>query len=207
VLFLDELPEFPRAALEALREPLETRQITISRAARQAQFPAAFQLVAAMNPCPCGWLGAQVPGRACRCTPDQIARYQARLSGPLLDRIDLQVDVAAVPPGELLAQAAGEASAQVAGRVAAAAAAARQLQRQGRPNAQLDATALAALLPMAPAAKSLAEQAATRLGWSGRGLHRAIKVARTIADLAGAETIEVPHLAEAMQYRRSLVGS
>jgi magnesium chelatase family protein len=204
VLFLDELPEFPRAALEALREPLETRQITISRAARQAQFPAAFQLVAAMNPCPCGWLGARVPGRSCRCTPDQVARYQGRLSGPLLDRIDLQVEVAAVPPAELLAQAEGEPSAVVAARVAAAAA--RQTHRQGHANAMLDAAAIDAHAALSPAARALAEQAAARLGWSGRGLHRAIKVARTIADLAGADLIDVPHLAEAMQYRRALAG-
>ena len=204
ILFLDELPEFPRAALEALREPLETRQITISRAARQAQFPAAFQLVAAMNPCPCGWLGAQVPGRNCRCTPDQVARYQGRLSGPLLDRIDLQVEVAAVPPAELLGQADGETSAVVAQRVAAAAA--RQQQRQGRANAMLDAAALDDKAALSPAARNLATQAATRLGWSGRGLHRAIKVARTIADLDGADLIDVQHLAEAMQYRRALAG-
>ncbi|MDT7837801.1 YifB family Mg chelatase-like AAA ATPase [Aquabacterium sp. OR-4] len=205
VLFLDELPEFPRSALEALREPLETRRITISRAARQAQFPAAFQLVAAMNPCPCGWLGAQVAGRACRCTPEQITRYQGRLSGPLLDRIDLQVEVAAVPPAELLAQAEGEPSATVAGRVAHAAA--RQAARQGRPNALLEAADLDTHAALAPAAAQFLQQAATRLGWSGRGLHRVIKVARTIADLAGADQIGVPQLAEALQYRRALPGS
>ena len=205
VLFLDELPEFPRAALEALREPLETRQITIARAARSALFPAGFQLVAAMNPCPCGWLGAQVPGRACRCTPDQISRYQSRLSGPLLDRIDLQVEVAAVAPADLLAQPQGERSADVAARVAAAHD--RQLQRQGRPNATLDAGQLDTLCPLDEAASRFLQTAATRLGWSGRGLHRGLKVARTIADLAGADRITVAHLAEAMQYRRSLPGA
>ncbi len=205
LLFLDELPEFPRAALEALREPLETRQITIARAARSAQFPAGFQLVAAMNPCPCGWLGAQVTGRACRCTPDQIARYQGKLSGPLLDRIDLQVDVAAVPPSELLAQPQGEPSATVAARVALAQA--RQTARQGVPNAALDAGQLDTFCPLDEAASRFLQQAATRLGWSGRGLHRVIKVARTVADLAGAERIAVVHLAEAMQYRRALPGS
>jgi len=140
VLFLDELPEFPRSALEALREPLETRQITISRAARSAQFPAGFQLVAAMNPCPCGWLGAQVAGRSCRCTPDQVLRYQGKLSGPLIDRIDLQVEVAAVPPADLLAPSQAEPSAVVALRVAKAHA--RQMARQGVANALLDAASL-----------------------------------------------------------------
>ncbi len=202
VLFLDELPEFPRAALEALREPLETRQITIARAARSAQFPAGFQLAAAMNPCPCGWLGARLAARPCRCTPEQVARYQGRLSGPLLDRIDLQVEVAAVPPAELLAQARGEDSATVAQRVAAAAA--LQQQRQGRPNAELDSAGLDQFAPLDSVTRAFLEQVASRLGWSGRGLHRAIKVARTIADLAGAEHISTGHLAEAMQYRRGL---
>ena len=202
VLFLDELPEFPRAALEALREPLETGQITISRAARQAQFPAGFQLVAAMNPCPCGWLGARVPGRACRCTPDQVARYQARLSGPLLDRIDLQVEVAAVPAEELLGQPGGEPSAAVAARVAEAAA--RQQARQGCANARLAPAALDTQARLADAAARFLTQAGQRLGWSGRGLHRALKVARTIADLAGSPAVEVVHLAEALQYRRAL---
>jgi magnesium chelatase family protein len=201
-LFLDELPEFPRSALEALREPLETRRITIARAARSAQFPADFQLIAAMNPCPCGWLGARVPGRACRCTPEQVARYQGRLSGPLLDRIDLQADVAAVPPDALLAQPEGEPSAVVAVRVAAAHA--RQIDRQGVPNARLDAAALDTHAALDDAAGRFLQQAAVRLGWSGRGLHRALKVARTVADLAGADRIGVVHLAEAMQYRRAL---
>jgi magnesium chelatase family protein len=201
VLFLDELPEFPRPALEALREPLETGRITISRAARQAQFPARFQLVAAMNPCPCGWAGSfAATGRACRCTPEAVARYQARLSGPLLDRIDLQVEVPAAKPAELLARPDGEASMAVATRVAAARA--RAFARQGLANAMLEPAALDALA--APGAEALAflRSAAERLGWSGRGLHRTLKVARTIADLAGAESIAVVHVAEALQYRR-----
>jgi len=205
VLFLDELPEFPRAALEALREPLETRQITIARAARSALFPAGFQLVAAMNPCPCGWLGAQVSGRSCRCTPEQIARYQGRLSGPLLDRIDLQVEVAAVAPDDLLGQPQGEASADVAARVATARA--RQIERQGVANAALTAGQIDAVCALDEAANRFLQQAAQRLGWSGRGLHRGLKVARTIADLAGANRIAVAHLAEAMQYRRALPGA
>ncbi len=202
VLFLDELPEFPRSALEALREPLETGQITIARAARSVRYPAGFQLVAAMNPCPCGWLGARVAGHACRCTPDQVARYQGRLSGPFLDRIDLQIEVAAVPPSELLAQPEGEPSAVVAARVALAAQ--RQLLRQGGPNATLPAAALDADAMLDPAARQFLQQAATRLGWSGRGTHRALKVARTIADLANADRIALAHVAEAMQYRRAL---
>jgi magnesium chelatase family protein len=203
VLFLDELPEFARSALEALREPLESGQITISRAARQALFPARFQLVAAMNPCPCGYLGAfAATGKTCRCTPDGIGRYRARLSGPLLDRIDLQVEVNAVPPDALMAQADGEASAAVALRVAAARR--RQMQRQSMPNAALDAAGIDTLCAPDAAAARFAQSAAQRLNWSSRGLHRALKVARTIADLAGAETIASAHVAEALQLRRLL---
>lgn len=205
VLFLDELPEFSRAALEALREPLETGHITISRAARQARFPARFQLVAAMNPCPCGWQGAfAATGRSCRCTPDQVARYQARISGPLLDRIDMQMEVPAVRPADLLAQSDGEASAVVATRVQAARA--RQHQRQQGLNARLDPARLEALAALSPAAVTFIGSAAERLGWSGRSLHRVIKLARTIADLAGAPVVDIVHVAEAVQYRRTLPG-
>jgi magnesium chelatase family protein len=204
ILFLDELPEFPRAALEALREPLETGQITISRAARQATFPAGFQLVAAMNPCACGWLGARVAGRSCRCTPDQVARYQSRLSGPFIDRVDLQVEVHAVAPDEMLAQAEGEASEVVARRVQASRQ--RQLERQGCANAQLQGTVLDEVCALDEAASRFVQTAAARLGWSGRSLHRVLKVARTVADLAGAQHLAVVHLAEAMQYRRALPG-
>jgi magnesium chelatase family protein len=198
VLFLDETPEFPRAALEALREPLESGHITISRAARQAAFPARFQLVAAMNPCPCGWLGAfAATGKTCRCTPDAIARYRSRLSGPLLDRIDLQVEVHAVKPEALMGQADGEPSVAVALRVAAARR--RQMQRQGAPNAgRIDA-----LCAPDDAAARFAQSAASRLGWSSRSLHRALKVARTIADLDGAERIATAHVAEALQWKRA----
>ncbi|MFY7975050.1 MAG: YifB family Mg chelatase-like AAA ATPase [Rubrivivax sp.] len=203
VLFLDELPEFPRRALEALREPLETGEVTISRAARQASFPARFQLVAAMNPCPCGWLGAPASlGRICRCTADQVARYQGRLSGPLLDRIDLQVEVLAAAPQELLGAPDGEPSAAVAARVSAARD--RQLARQGRLNAELGATELDARAPLEPAARSLLEAAAKRLGWSGRRLHRTIKVARTVADLSGREPLSASDVAEALQHQRVL---
>lgn len=205
VLFLDELPEFPRHALEALREPLESGRITISRAARQAQFPARFQLIAAMNPCPCGWLGAfAATGRSCRCTPDAVARYQGRLSGPLLDRIDLQVEVPAARPAELLAQPDGETSATVAERVCRARD--RAHRRQGHANAELEPAQLDTLAAPAPEALAFLRSAAERLGWSGRGLHRALKVARTIADLAGSDTIAVAHVAEALQFRRGVIG-
>jgi len=203
VLFLDELPEFPRSALEALREPLETGKVTISRAGRQAAYPARFQLVAAMNPCPCGFLGAfAATGRDCRCTPDAVARYQGRLSGPLLDRIDLQVEVPAVKADELLGQPDGESSAAVAARVAEARE--RQRLRQGKANAELEAGELAQHAVLEAAADQLLRTAAQRLGWSGRSLHRALKVARTVADLAGSERIASQHVAEALQYRRGL---
>ena len=203
VLFLDETPEFPRAALEALREPLETGRITISRAARQATFPARFQLVAAMNPCPCGWLGApSAMGKACRCTPDAVARYQGRLSGPLLDRIDLQVEVLAAPAAALLALPDGEPSVDVAARVAAARQ--RQIDRQGEPNAMLEAGRIDEHCRLDEPAARFLRSAAERLQWSGRRLHRCLKVARTIADLAGSEVVATAHVAEALQLQRVL---
>ncbi|MCW7539575.1 YifB family Mg chelatase-like AAA ATPase [Aquabacterium sp. A7-Y] len=200
VLFLDELPELTRPALEALREPMETGRITISRAAAQTEFPASFQLIAAMNPCPCGQLGS--PRLACRCTPDAVARYQGKLSGPLLDRIDLQAEVPAVPPQDLMAAPDGEASEAVARRVAAALQ--RQQDRQGCSNARLTGAAIDRHCAMAPAAAEFLQTTATRLGWSGRGLHRVQKLARTIADLEGAALPGKSHIAEAMQLRRGL---
>nr|WP_240980124.1 YifB family Mg chelatase-like AAA ATPase [Ramlibacter agri] len=199
VLFLDELPEFPRAALEALREPLETGRITIARAARRCEFPARFQLVAAMNPCPCGWLGS---GRSCRCTPEQVARYQGKLSGPLLDRIDLHVEVPALAPAELLDAPAGEPTAAVQARCEAAHA--RALRRQGHANSALQGEAIDAHAGASLAATGFLRNAAARLGWSGRATHRVLKVARTIADLADSTAVDVEHVAEAAQYRRAL---
>jgi magnesium chelatase family protein len=200
VLFLDELPEFDRAVLESLREPLETGRIHISRAARQAEFPARFQLIAAMNPCPCGYLGH--PTRACRCTPDQVARYQGRISGPLLDRIDIQVEVGAIAPDALLQLPQGETSAQIAARVAVAAD--RQQARQRALNAQLQGAELDEHCALDTASSAFLSQAITRLGWSSRAAHRVLRLARTIADLSGSPRIGLPHLAEAMQLRRAL---
>ncbi|WP_288092925.1 YifB family Mg chelatase-like AAA ATPase [Thiomonas sp.] len=200
VLFLDELPEFDRAVLESLREPLETGRIHISRAARQAEFPARFQLIAAMNPCPCGYLGHTT--RACRCTPDQVSRYQGRISGPLLDRIDIQVEVGAIAPDALLQLPQGETSAQIAARVAIAAD--RQQARQGALNAQLQGAELDVHCALDTAGSAFLSQAITRLGWSSRAAHRVLRLARTIADLAGSQRIGLPHLAEAMQLRRAL---
>jgi len=198
VLFLDELAEFQRGVLEMLREPLETGRITVSRAGRQADFPAAFQLVAATNPCPCGWLGH--PSGRCRCSADDTARYRGRLSGPLLDRIDMHVDVPAVPQVELLAQPGGESSLQVRARVVRAREVA--LARQGRANAALGVAEVDRHCAVDDPARALLAAAIERLNLSARALPRLLKLARTIADLAGAPTLEPAHVAEAIGYRR-----
>ncbi|MDO9009239.1 MAG: ATP-binding protein, partial [Thiobacillus sp.] len=198
VLFLDELPEFSRQVLEVLREPLETGRITISRAARQADFPARFQLIAAMNPCPCGYLGH--PTQACRDTPDQIARYRGRISGPLLDRIDIQISVPALTQDELMGASAGESSAVIRARVETARS--RQMQRQGKPNAALGTQEIDQFCALDRAGETLLKQAITRLNLSARAYHRVLKLARSVADLAGSEAITPAHLAEAIQYRR-----
>jgi magnesium chelatase family protein len=200
VLFLDELPEFDRRVLEVLREPLESGQITISRAARQADFPARFQLLAAMNPCPCGFLGHHA--NKCRCTPDSVARYQSKISGPLLDRIDMQVQVGALPHEDLMKQADGEASATIAARVDAAFD--TQLRRQGKGNHALTATEIDEHCKPESAGEQLLRSVMTRLNWSARAYHRVLKVARTIADLAGEMQIGQAHIAEAIQYRRAM---
>jgi magnesium chelatase family protein len=203
VLFVDELPEFPRAALEALREPLETGQITIARAARRSEFPARFQFVGAMNPCPCGFLGAT--HKACRCTPDQVARYQGKLSGPLLDRIDLHVEVPTLPADQLLAAPPGESTGAIRERCEAARD--RAVQRQGKANHALQGKEIDTHAGLDDAAGRFLNIAAARLGWSARSTHRVVKVARTVADLAGAATTGVPHVAEAVQYRRALAAT
>jgi len=199
VLFLDELPEFDRKVLEALREPLETGRVAIARALGKTEYPACFQLVAAMNPCPCGWRGH--PVRPCRCSPEQAARYRARVSGPLLDRIDLQIEL---PPPEQdwLDLPAGEPSAAVRQRVEDC----QRLQRrrQGCLNAALAPGAMDAHCPLDDGARALLRQAMSRLGWSGRAAHRVVRVARTLADLDGAPQLHARHVAEAIQYRRPL---
>lgn len=202
VLFLDELPEFDRKVLEVLREPLETGHITISRAARQAEYPARFQLLAAMNPCPCGYLGHH--NGKCRCTPDQVSRYRGKISGPLLDRIDMQIEVPALAENELLARASAEPSAAVRQRVSQARA--RQIARQGKANAALGPKEIEVQCTLDEAGTALVKQAIARLNLSARSFHRILKLALTLADLAGESRIRSQHLAEAIQYRRVFSG-
>jgi magnesium chelatase family protein len=198
VLFLDELPEFDRHVLEVLREPLESGRIAISRAARQAEFPARFQLVAAMNPCPCGYAGD--PGGRCHCTPEAIARYRSRISGPLLDRIDIKLDMPRVPHAQLRESAAGESSAVVRERVVAARQ--RQIARAGKPNAWLGNREVERDCALDGTAQTLLDRAVERLGLSARAYHRVLRVARTIADLAGSARLTTVHVSEAIQYQR-----
>ncbi|CAD6881869.1 AAA+ ATPase superfamily protein YifB/ComM, associated with DNA recombination [Methylomonas albis] len=199
-LFLDELPEFDRKVLEVLREPLETGHITISRANRQADFPASFQLIAAMNPCPCGYLG-DASGR-CRCTSEQVARYRARVSGPLLDRIDMHMEVPRVALDVLRKGSATgeELSETIRQRVVAA----REIayRRQGKANAALTAAEVKTICGLSETGHQLLEQALEKFGLSHRAYHRILKLARTIADLANSPTIEIAHLSEAIGYRK-----
>jgi magnesium chelatase family protein len=204
VLFLDELPEFKKHVLEVLRQPLEDGMVTIARASTSLSFPARFTLVGAMNPCPCGFLGDQV--RPCTCTPLQVQRYRSRLSGPLLDRIDIHLEVPAVPVKELLGQPSGESSATIRARVNQA----HALQHKrfaGFPrlycNAQMNAKEVKRFCRLDQASTDLLHQSITRLGLSARAYHRILKIALTIADLAGSPQPQLSHLAEAIQYRRS----
>lgn len=198
ILFLDELPEFDRRVLEVLREPLESGHITISRAARRADFPARFQLIAAMNPCPCGYLGHYT--NRCRCTPDQVARYRGKISGPLLDRIDIQIEVPALPKEDLFRSESVESSVVIRKRTMAARQ--YQLHRQNVSNAELSVQEIEKYCALDREGKHMLERAMTHLNISARAYHRILKLARTIADLSASEVILGKHVAEAIQYRR-----
>ena len=198
ILFLDELPEFGRSVLEVLREPLESGEIHLARAARKATYPADFLLVAAMNPCPCGHLGD--PRKPCVCSEGQIRRYQSRLSGPLLDRIDLHLEVPALPPEELWQPGSGESSSLVREKVASAREI--QLQRAGKLNAALTPTELDVFAPLDQDGQALLTRAMNKIFLSARAAHRIIKVARTLADLDASQQIQRPHLLEALGYRK-----
>lgn len=202
VLFLDELPEFQRNALEVLREPLETGQVVISRAAAKLTYPADCQLVAAMNPCPCGYLGD--PAEECRCSPDQIARYAGRISGPLLDRIDMFVEVPRLSAAELRHSQAGEPSCRIRERVRLARE--RQHERDGDSAARLGTADVESACPLTDPASRLLDQALEQLGLSARAYHRCLRLARTIADLDGSDTIDESRIAEAVGYRRGPPG-
>jgi magnesium chelatase family protein len=196
VLFLDEMPEFPRNVLEQLRQPLEDNEVTLARAAMTLTFPASFMLVAAMNPCPCGFFGD--PTRECRCTPAIIQRYLARISGPLLDRIDLHIEVPAVAYAELRGKQDGASSADMRERVEKA-----RLKQQARgfSNARIPTRTLRQLAALDEAGERTLEMAVRRMSLSARAHDRILKVARTIADLAGSDAVSAKHVAEAVQYR------
>ncbi len=199
VLFLDEMPEFHRHVLEVLRQPLEDGHVTVARAARTARFPASFILVGAMNPCKCGFLGCST--RECLCTPPQIAQYRNRVSGPLLDRIDMHVEVPAVAYAEIASHQAAEASALIRRRVIAARERQRERNPEGVVNARLPGPALRKLCELDAASRRLLERAVTKLGLSARAHDRVLKVARTLADMEGRDGIAAAHVGEAIQYR------
>lgn len=198
VLFLDEFPEFNRATLEVLRQPMEDGHVTISRVAATLTYPARFTMVCSMNPCPCGYAGDR--RRACRCSAGQIERYQGRISGPLLDRIDLFVDVPRLSRDELRGGEAAESSGEIRARVAAARMV--QTRRQGVPNSALAGRRLREVCALGGDAEALFSRAIDRMGLSGRAHDRILRVARTIGDLAGEAEITVKHVAEALNYRR-----
>ncbi len=201
ILFLDELPEFNRNALEALRQPLEDKHVTIARASKTMQFPANFMFVAAMNPCPCGFFTD--PKRECRCSSWQIQRYISKVSGPLLDRIDIHLDVPPLPPAELLSNTRGETSAQIKERTIKA----REIQKKRfagtsiTVNAQHNHRQLKEYCPLSPECHGLLKQAIEELNFSARAHDKIIKIARTVSDLAGSKRILPEHIAEAIQYR------
>jgi len=197
VLFMDEIPEFDRKVLEVLREPLETKKVSISRANYKVEYPADFQLIAAMNPCPCGNRGH--PQSLCKCSTEQIARYQSKISAPLLDRIDLVVQMPHLKPEELHNMPAGENSEIIRNRVLKARE--FQLKRQNKLNYAMNNDEIEAFCPTEPKALDLLKSASGRLGLSARAYYRVLKVARSIADLAGSEVINVPHIAQSIQYR------
>lgn len=200
VLFLDELPEFDRRVLEVMREPLESGRINIARAARRNEYPACFQLVAAMNPCPCGWHG-HANGK-CRCSSDVVARYRAKISGPILDRIDLHVEVPALPPDDLQGPPGGDTTATM--KTAVIAARQRQKARQNKPNSRLSTAEIDQHCQPDENGKQMLRQAIDRLNLSARAYHRILRVARTVADLSCDDNIRREHIAESIQYRRSL---
>jgi magnesium chelatase family protein len=201
VLFLDELPEFPRNVLEVLRQPLEDRRVTIARAQLTLTFPASLVLIAAMNPCPCGFSGDF--RKECYCTPPQIQRYMSKISGPLMDRIDIQVDVPAVPYKELANTRGAESSETIRTRVIGARTVQlrRFLDDHIYTNAQMGPRQIRKYCALTPDCEKIMENAVTKLGFSARGYDRILKVARTVADLEGAETLDPKHLSEAVQYR------
>jgi magnesium chelatase family protein len=200
VLFLDELPEFARDALESLREPLETAEVRIARVRERANFPADVMLVAAMNPCPCGFFGVYPAMRACRCSPDRVERYRARISGPLMDRFDLAVQLQAAPHHAGPPVLSSRTSAEIAQQVDAAHR--RQLERQGKLNSRLSVAELHRVAVLSAAAECLLQQAAKRWAWSARAWHRTIRVARTVADLMADECIHESHVAQAIEMHR-----
>lgn len=199
VLFLDELPEFDRKVIEVLRQPLESKRIVISRAARQAEFPANFQLICAMNPCPCGYLGDR--NSQCNCSTEQISRYRSRVSGPLLDRIDMHIEVPRMPISEVTRDVSTESSKQVRQRVNQARTI--QTQRANKPNTELNNAELKQYCPLSKKNQIFLEEAAEKLRLSARGYHRTLKVARTIADLQNSEPVQRMHITEALSYRNT----